>query len=140
MYKYTKKALGTNILFAALLLYLIVGVQVDWIFKLVIGLVFIFLLKDAFKEYRTSFELVGDRMIIRQGDKITKEISYKSMKYLTITRRNKHWAVIADDDKILFTIKPRIQNHDEMIAQIIDLNKSNKKLEVHDYIKRTYKR
>lgn len=62
------------------------------------------------------------------------------MKYLTITRKNKRWVVIADDQGILFTIKPKIENYESMVSDLIKMNASNRKLEVHDYIKRIYKR
>ena len=140
MYKYSKVTVVINFLFASALLAIALFLSVDVWYRVVIGLVGIMVLKDAFKERSASFELTGDRLIIKTNDKVLREIKYKEMKFLTITRKNKKWIVIADDEKILFTIKPKIENYKEMAAEVIDLNKSNKKLEVHDYIKKTYKR
>lgn len=140
MYKYSKLTVVINFLFASALLAIAIFLNVDVWYRVVIGLVGVMVLKDAFKERSASFELTGDRLIIKTNDKVLREIKYKEMKFLTITRKNKKWIVIADDEKILFTIKPKIENYKEMAAEVIDLNKSNKKLEVHDYIKKTYKR
>jgi len=109
-------------------------------YNIVIGFVGLIILKDAVKEWGATFELKGDRMVVRSRDKVIREITYREMKYLTITRKNKKWVVIADDDRILFTIKPKIENHEEMVSKLIELNKSNKKLDIHDYIKKTYKK
>ena len=87
-----------------------------------------------------SFEIAGDRMKIFSKGNVVREIKYRDMKYLTITRKNKKWIVIADDERILFTIKPKIENYSAMVADLIHLNKSNKKLDVHNYIKKTYKK
>ena len=140
MYKYSKLTVVINFLFASALLAIAIFLNVDVWYRVVIGLIGVMVLKDAFKERSASFELTGDRLIIKTNDKVLREIKYKEMKFLTITRKNKKWIVIADDEKILFTIKPKIENYKEMAAEVIDLNKSNKKLEVHDYIKKTYKR
>lgn len=140
MYKYSQKTLVVNFIFAGLLVFLGFFLTADWLYKLVVAVVALLILRDAFRELFASFELTGDRLVIRSRDKVVKEITYKQMKYLTITRRNKKWIVIADDEGILFTIKPRIQNYTDMVADLIDRNKSNKKLEVHDYIMKTYKK
>ena len=139
MYRYSKRTIGLNFAFAAMLVFCTVVLSVDFWFRLVIGLMSVLIFRDAIKELYATFELKGDRMVVRFKEKTTKEILYKDMKYLTITRKNKKWIVIADDEGILFTIKPRIENHKTMVADLIRLNKSNKKLEVHDYIKKTYK-
>ncbi|MBN2796970.1 MAG: hypothetical protein JXR88_16285 [Clostridia bacterium] len=139
MYKYSKKALITDLLFLLVLLYLIVFVDVDIIYKVVLVAVAAMIVRDNLKEMQATFELAGDKMIVRRKDKVVREIKYKDMKYLTITRKNKKWVVIADDDKILFTIKPKIESYEKMVSDLIRLNQSNKKMEVHDYIKRTYK-
>lgn len=139
MYKYSKKALITDLLFLLVLLYLIVFVDVDFVYKVVLIAVSAMIVRDNLKEMQATFELTGDKMIIRRKDKIVREIKYKDMKYLTITRKNKKWVVIADDEKILFTIKPKIEFYEKMVSELIRLNQSNKKMEVHDYIKRTYK-
>lgn len=140
MYKYSKKTLAMNLVFVILLLFLIFVVDKEWAYNIVLVLVVVLISKDAYKEMFATFELTGDRLIVKSRDKVIKEIKYRNMKYLTITRRNKKWAVIADDNGILFTIKPRIENYEEMIGELISKNKSNKKLEVHDYIKKTYKK
>lgn len=139
MYKYSKRTLVINFVFTGLLVFSAVYLKVDFIFRLVIGMISILILRDAFKEMYASFELLGDKMVIKAKDSVVREIKYREMKYLTITRKNKKWIVIADDERILFTIKPKIENYEQMVADLIEFNKSNKKLEVHDYIKRTYK-
>lgn len=139
MYKYAKKALITDMLFLVVLLYLLFFVQVDIIYKFVLVVVAIVIVRDNVKQILATFEVAGDRLIIRQKDKVVREIKYKEMKYLTITRKNKKWVVIADDEKVLFTIKPKIENYEKMVADLIRLNQSNKKMTVHDYIMRTYK-
>lgn len=126
-------------LFLVVLLYLLFFVQVDIIYKFVLVVVAIVIVRDNMKQILASFEVAGDRLIIRKKDKIVREIKYKEMKYLTITRKNKKWVVIADDEKVLFTIKPKIENYEKMVADLIRLNQSNKKMTVHDYIMRTYK-
>lgn len=138
MYKYSKKALWMNVIFLFILLYLIVVVDVDIIYKFVIALVAFLIFRDAVKEKQAAFEVKGDRLCIMNKDEVVREITYKEMRYLTITRKNKKWVIIADDEKILFTIKPRIENYEQMVADLIRLNRSNKKLVVHDYIKKTY--
>jgi len=110
------------------------------LYKIVVALVALLIVRDAFRELFASFHVTGNRLIIKSRDKVVKEITYKQMKYLTITRRNKKWIVIADDEGILFTIKPRIENYTDMVADLIEKNKSNNKLEVHDYILKTYKK
>lgn len=140
MYSYSKRAKIINFTFVSLLIFMGIFVKVDIWYKVAMALVSIMLLRDAIKELNASFELQGDRMVVRSKDKIVREILYKEMKYLTITRKNKKWIVIADDQKILFTIKPKIDNHEKMVAELISLNKSNKKMIVHDYIKKTYKK
>lgn len=140
MYKYSKRTIYTNFGFAGILIMSALFVNVDIWYRVVIGLVSIMILRDAFKEKNVTFDLLGDRLMILSKGAAIKEIMYRDMKYLTITRRNKRWIVIADDDRILFTIKPKIEKYDEMVAKLISVNKSNKKLEVHDYIKKTYKK
>lgn len=138
MYKYSKKTLVFNFIFAGMLIFSAMFVSVEIGYKVVIGLISILIFKDALKELNASFELTGDKMVIRSKGVVSKEIKYKEMKYLTITRKNKKWIIIADDEKIIFTIKPRIENYHQMVTELIKLNKSNKKLDVHDYIKKTY--
>lgn len=140
MFKITKKAQATNVLFAILLLYIVFAVEVDLIFKGIIVFVLFFIIRDIYKEFRTVITLKGDRLLVTYGKKIDKEIMYRDMRYLTLTRKNRKWIVIADDEKILFTIRPRIENYQEMVNQLIRLNKSNSKLEVHETIKKLYKK
>lgn len=140
MYKYSNKTIIMNFVFAGLLLFLLLFVNMNLGYRVVIGVVALMIIRDALNEKDASFELVGDRLIIRKKDKIIREIAYRDMMYLTITRKNKKWAVIADDEKILFTIKPRIENYEMMVTEIIEKNKSNKKLDVHNYIQKTYKK
>lgn len=140
MYKYSKKTLVFNFISAGLLIFLGFFLTREIWYAVLVAMVAVLILKDAIKELYSSFEITGDRIIVRFRDKISKEIRYKDMKYLTITRKNKKWVVIADDEGILFTIKPKIENYHMMVADIIKYNQSNKKLEVHDYIKKTYKR
>ncbi|MCH4888710.1 hypothetical protein EZV73_14040 [Acidaminobacter sp. JC074] len=140
MYKYSKRTIIFNFIFAGLLLILGFYIATETWYMIVVGLIALLILKDAVSELRATFELAGDRMIVRNKDKVVKEIKYRDIKYMTITRRNKKWIVLADDNGILFTIKPRIENYEQMAADLIRLNQSNKKLEVHDYIKKTYKK
>ncbi len=140
MYKYSKKTIVINFVFAGMLTFLGLYLATELWYKVVVGLFAFLIFKDALKELFSSFELTGDRMIVRTKGKVIKEIPYKRMKYLTITRKNKKWIIIADDEGIIFTIKPRIENHKEMVADLIRFNQSNKKMEIHDYIKKTYKK
>ena len=140
MYSYSKSARYVNFIFAIILFLLCIFMRLEVWYNIVIGFVGLIILKDAVKEWGATFELKGDRMVVRSRDKVIREITYREMKYLTITRKNKKWVVIADDDRILFTIKPKIENHEEMVSKLIELNKSNKKLDIHDYIKKTYKK
>lgn len=140
MYRYSKKTLAVNFTSAGLLIFLGFFLTREIWYAAVVGLMAVLVLKDAIKEMFSTFEVTGDRLIVRFRDKVIKEIKYRDMKYLTITRRNKHWVVIADDQGILFTIKPKIENYQSMVADIIKYNQSNRKLEVHDYVKKTYKR
>jgi len=140
MYKYSKRTIIFNFIFAGLLAILGFYIATETWYMIVVGLIALLILKDAVTELRATFEIAGDRMIVRNKDKIVKEIKYRDIKYMTITRRNKKWIVLADDNGILFTIKPRIENYEQMVADLIRLNQSNKKLEVHDYIKKTYKK
>jgi hypothetical protein len=139
MYNYSKKSLWMNAVFVLILCYFALFLEMQLTYRIVIAFVAVLIIRDAIKEMAATFELTGDRLIIRKKEKVIREIKYKEMKYLTITRKNKKWAVIADDERILFTIKPRIENYEQMVAELIDRNKSNKKLEVHDFIKKTYK-
>lgn len=140
MYRYSKKTLVLNFLAAAVLVFLGFFLTKNIWYALIVAFFAILIVKDAFKELYSSFEVAGDRLIVRFRNKVVKEISYRDMKYLTITRKNKRWVVIADDQGILFTIKPKIENYESMVSDLIKMNASNRKLEVHDYIKRIYKR
>ncbi|GEM_PF-1056501 len=140
MYKYSKRTIIFNFIFAALLVFFGFFLTKEIWYVLVIGMVAVLILKDAITEMNASFEIAGDRLIVRSKDKIRKEIKYRDIKYMTITRKNKKWIVLADDEGILFTIKPRIENYEQMAADLIRLNQSNKKMEIHDYIKKTYKK
>jgi len=140
MYKYSKRTIIFNFIFAALLVFFGFFLTKEIWYVLVIGMVAVLILKDAITEMNASFEIAGDRLIVRSKDKIRKEIKYRDIKYMTITRKNKKWIVLADDEGILFTIKPRIENYEKMAADLIRLNQSNKKMEIHDYIKKTYKK
>lgn len=140
MYKYSKRTIIANFLFSFSLLTISFFLDVEIWYKIVVGLVGVMILRDAFGERNASFELLGDKLVVRNKEKLIREIKYRDMKYLTITRKNKKWIVIANDDKIIFTIKPKIERYTEMVAELIQLNKSNKKLEIHDYIKKTYKK
>lgn len=140
MYKYSKRTIIANFLFSFSLLTISFFLDVEIWYKIVVGLVGVMILRDAFGERNASFELLGDKLVVRNKEKLIREIKYRDMKYLTITRKNKKWIVIANDDKIIFTIKPKIERYKEMVAELIRLNKSNKKLEIHDYIKKTYKK
>lgn len=138
MYKYSKKSCAVYFIFSTCLILSAALFQINLGYRVVIGLISLLILKDAFKELNASFEITGDRMIIKSKGEVIREILYKDMKYLTITRKNKSWIVIADDNRILFTIKPTISNYKAMVKEIILANKSNRKLEIHDYIKKTY--
>ena len=140
MYKYSKKTIVINFVLAGMLIFLGLYLATELWYKVIVGVFAFLIFKDAFKELFSSFELTGDRMVVRTKGKIVKEIPYKRMKYLTITRKNKKWIIIADDEGIIFTIKPRIENYKEMVADLIRYNQSNKKMEIHDYIKKTYKK
>ena len=140
MYKYSKKTIVINFVLAGMLIFLGLYLATELWYKVIVGVFAFLIFKDAFKELFSSFELTGDRMVVRTKGKVVKEIPYKRMKYLTITRKNKKWIIIADDEGIIFTIKPRIENYKEMVADLIRYNQSNKKMEIHDYIKKTYKK
>lgn len=138
MYKYSNTTIISNFWFAGAALVIAALMRGEILYSIILVVVAAFVLKDALKELKASFELTGDRLIVRVKDKIVKEVRYKEMKYLTISRKNKRWIVIADDEKILFVIKHRIKDHGKMVNELIKLNKSNKKLEIHEFIQRTY--
>jgi hypothetical protein len=139
MYQYTKQTIVLNFIYVGLLLFLISFTTMDWVFKAGLLFVAVLILKDGLKEMVTSFEVKKDRLVVKSKDRIVKEIFYKRIKYMTITRKNKKWTVLADDEGILFTIKPKIQNYQEMITDLVDNNLANKKMEIHHDIKNKYK-
>ncbi len=138
MYNYSKKTIIVNFTFALFLILLTIFSGGSEFFRIALGIVAILVIRDAMREMNAGFELKNDRLVVTNSGKLVKEIKYKEMKYLTITRKNKKWAVIADDNGILFTIKPKIQNYEKMVSELININKKNKKLVVHELIKKEY--
>lgn len=138
MYQYTKQTIILNFVYVALLLFLISFTTMDWVFKAGLLFVAILILKDGLKEMGTTYEVKKDRLVVKYKDKIVKEIFYKKIKYMTITRKNKKWTVLADDEGILFTIKPKINHYEQMIAELVENNLANKKMSIHDHIKNKY--
>ncbi len=139
MYHYTKKAIAVNFIFSAILVFLVIKFETGIFMTIALAILTALLIKDAIKEMNSTFELAGDRLIVRQKEEITKEILYRDILYLTITRKNKKWVVLADDEGILFTIKPKIENYEHMVAELIEKNKKNKKMYIDATIISTYK-
>jgi len=140
MYKYTKKTLLLDFTYAAILFALAIFINVHVMYRAGIGFVGLLILRDSLKEIHTSFDLEKDRLLIKRKGLVVKEVAFKSILYVTITRRHKHWVVLANDEGILYTIKPKIENYEDLVARLLDFNKKNKKLEVHDHIKQYYNR
>lgn len=140
MYQYTKQTIILNFVYVALLLFLISFTTMDWVFKAGLLFVAMLILKDGLKEMATTFEVKKDRLVVKNKDKIVKEIFYKKIKYMTITRKNKKWTVLADDEGILFTIKPKINHYEQMIAELVENNLANKKMSIHENVKNKYQK
>jgi len=138
MYHYSKKSIYSTCLFIALLLIVGYFVNTDVIYRVGIGIIILLMVRDVFREKDASFDLLGDKLLIKSKDKVVKTVNFKDVQYITITRKNKRWTVIANDKGILFTVKPKIENYEEMVSKLLNLTKSNNKIEVHDYIKKTY--
>lgn len=138
MYRYSKKSIYSTCLFIALLLLAAYFVNTQMAYKVGIGIIILLMVRDVFKEKDASFDVLGDKLLIKSKDKVVKTVNYKEIQYITITRKNKRWTVLANDKGILFTIKPKIKNYEEMVSKLLNLTKSNNKIDVHDYIKKTY--
>ncbi len=141
MFKYSKKTKMLNIAFIAIILFLIglvlIG-QRDLIYLIILFFILVLLARDAYKEYYAFFDVLDDRLQVRVKDKVIKDIYYKDAKYLTITKKNKKWVVIANEDKVMFTIKPKIEDYETMIKKLIKNMKNYKNVVIHDQVLFTY--
>lgn len=140
MYKNTMKSQLVNAFFLALLLFLAIYVPGEIMYRIVILLVAIFVLRDTYREWLVRYDVTGKSINVYMKGKLVKEVKYSDVKYITITRKNRKWTVIANDEGILFVVKPKIENYEAMVGDILRLTQSNKKIEAHDYIKKVYKR
>lgn len=132
MYKYTKRSLmmqGT-IVFLALIL-TVFGNHIA--FQLIAAFVGILMGKDLAISMTTDIVLDDEGMLEKSKFRTRYRIKWSEVEYVTITRKNKKWIIIGNDDQF-YTLKPLIKDYELMAKDIVEKVNAVKKVRVHEYL------
>ena len=61
-------------------------------------------------------------------------IRWEDVEYVTVRRKHKSWIVVANDDDVIYTLKPLIEDYELMAKDIIEKVNGVKKVRVHEYL------
>jgi hypothetical protein len=129
MYRYKKRDIFLQSAVGAM--FIVFGIMLgNWVYLSILGFFSILLFKDSFKQLKTEISVLGDRIEVRTGEKVTQVIYYKDFQFITRTRRHKKWIVLGHGRNI-FYIRPSIERYQEMTAQVLKYNQTNKKVFIH---------
>ena len=138
MYSYNNKMKYKQMLFV--FISLVAAILVAQIFLRVLFFIFVVLMaRDLLKVSKTAFKVLPDRIQVFVGEQMEKEVMYKDLEFITLTRKNKNWVVLVTKDGNVTKLTRDIINFDVLIKEILNYTKSNKKIEVHEQILSQYK-
>ena len=89
------------------------------------------MLRDAFKNLRVEYQIDQNGIKLYANEKIKKEIEWKDVEFLTISKKNKKWIVIGNK-KVTIIMKPSIINFEELIDSTTKYVSKRKKVYVHE--------
>lgn len=132
MYKYTKLSLlmqGTIVVLALILT--IFGKHIA--FQAIAGFVGLVMGKDLAISMTTDLVLDEEGLLEKSRFRTRYRIKWKEVEFVTITRKNKKWIIVGNDD-IFYTLKPLVQDYEEMAKEIVEKVNAVKKVRVHEYL------
>lgn len=132
MYQYKKRDIYLQAIVGVMFIFF-GGLLGNWVYLSILGFIALLLFKDCLKQLKTVIEVKGDRIEQRIGDKVTQVVYFKDLQFITRTKRHKKWVVVGHDQN-LFYIRPSIVNWEQLLAEVLKYNKSNKKVFIHETI------
>jgi hypothetical protein len=118
-----------------LLLIIVVAIAYSHNFLLLTVLVFLgfALLKDIIFNWNLQYVTDDEVLFIESRNKIKKIIKYKNIEFITISRRNKKYIAIGNED-VVFLLKDDIENRRVLVQKV--LSKAPKKAYIHENVTR----
>lgn len=124
IYKYSSKAIRNQYLFSGTLIVAVLLVG-NLLLGAIAGLISIMFIRDALRLQNESVEILEDRLRIYHKGKVSKELLWMDMEYIVV--KGKKWLVISDGQRKI-TLTDQLDDLHVIAKQIIDFNRSNKKL------------
>lgn len=124
IYKYSSKAIRNQYLFSATLIIAVLLVG-NLLLGAVAAIVAIMFVRDALRLQNESVEILEDRLRIHHKDKVSKELLWQDMEYIVV--KGKKWLVMSDGERKI-TLTDQLDELHIIAKQIIDFNRTNKKL------------
>ncbi len=129
-YKLNNNSTYIQIAFAALLI-LVPLILRNILYISISIFIGILMLRDAFKNLRVEYQIDQNGIKLYANEKIKKEIEWKDVEFLTISKKNKKWIVIGNK-KVTIIMKPSIINFEELIDSTTKYVSKRKKVYVHE--------
>jgi len=108
-------------------------------FKGLFALFALLMVRDLYRTINTRIKVLPDKVQYFIGEKLDNEVLYKDLEFITYTRKNKNWIVLVTKDGKVNKLVKDIDGFDNLMKEILNYTKSNKKIEVHENILASYK-
>ncbi len=124
IYKYASKEIRKQYLFSATLMIAVLLVG-NYLLGGVAAAIAIMFVRDALRLQKESVEIAEDGLRIYHKDKMVKELLWIDMEYIVV--KGKKWLVMSDGERKI-TLTDQLEELHVIAKQIIDFNRTNKKL------------
>lgn len=124
IYKYASKEIRKQYLFSATLMIAVLLVG-NYLLGGVAAVIAIMFVRDALRLQKESVEIAEDGLRIYRKDKMVKELLWIDMEYIVV--KGKKWLVMSDGERKI-TLTDQLEELHVIAKQIIDFNRTNKKL------------
>lgn len=131
MYKYNSNTKMLHWVFLGAVVVLLFFITQLYL-QLVIGIIALMLIKDNLKMYKFGIKVTPSKIEYYSGDKLDKEVSYKELEMITLTRKSKNVLILVTHDNVIHKLPKTLDNFDELLAQVLEYTKSNKKINIHE--------
>ncbi len=105
----------------------------QWGYRLLFGALALMMCKEVVNIFTGSYSVDEDGLFKQDVFGKRKLTDWYALEYITITKRNRKWIALVDEEKITY-LRNDIIDSEQLLKDIIHFGKKNKKLAVHDLI------
>ncbi len=135
-YQYSKKSIIMEAIITSILIFIMIF-GTTYSIQFTAGLLGFIIGKDTYKSYLMRYEFDAEGILERGGKKSTYVIRWEDVDLITTSRMNKNWVVVHSPKKF-YTIKPLIMNHEQMVRDVVDRCKQEKKVVLNEVLITVY--